>query len=94
MPDLVLTRVTSTSASERDRRRGLIAYLELEVNGLRLDGVTLRRSTAGHVYLSYPARRDAQGREHRYFDLLDADARRELESQVFAQLDLESGGAA
>ena len=57
---------------------------------LRLEGVTLRRTLDGRFALSFPARRDRQGRPHAIVRPLDKHALREVEAQVFAALGLDA----
>ena len=51
--------------------------------------LSLRRTQAGRLALSFPARRDGSGREHFYIRPIDDDARREIENAVFTALRLE-----
>ena len=75
--DVHLVRGTPT-----DAERGLLGYLELTVNGgLRLAGLTLRRTRSRRLTVSFPRHRGG-------FRPLDDDARRAIEAQVLAALDL------
>ena len=65
---------------------GLLGFVSCSVNGVALDGIAVRRSRSGEVALTFPERRDAAGRHHRYFRLLDAGARADLEAQVLTEL--------
>ncbi len=57
--------VSFAPASPADVRRGLIGFVSATIDGvLRLDGLTLRKSRAGHVSISFPCRRDRRGRKH------------------------------
>ena len=85
--ELVVTEVTYTPASEHDERAGLLGYIAIVLNeALRIDGLTLRRSNDGRLYLAYPCRTDASGRRHPLSRPLDEEARRLIEDQVFAEL--------
>ena len=87
---LVVSHVRFTAAPDATQETGLLGWLSLVLNGsLQLEGVTLRRTAHGRLALSFPARRDASGRQHAYVQPLDDRARREIERQVFMALGLE-----
>jgi len=87
---LVVSHVRLTAAPDDAQERGLLGWISLVLNDtIKLDGVTLRRTAGGRLALSFPARRDAGGRQHQYVRPLDDRARREIESQVFQALGLE-----
>jgi len=76
-----------TPGSSRDVRAGLLGWIVVEFGGLaRLDGITLRRTAAGRLTLSFPERRDRSGKRHAVVRPLDSDARQEIERQVLDQL--------
>ena len=81
-----ISRVRFAEAEDSDRRAGLLGWISLQFGALQLDGITLRRTQADRLTLSFPARRDRQGREHPYVRPLDDEARRHIESQVFRAL--------
>ena len=82
-----VTSVGFTAAPPADEKRGLLGWVTCVVNcALMLDGITFRRTLAGKYTLSFPARRDASGREHPYFRPLDDDVRRDLQHQMFQAL--------
>ena len=88
MTELVVTDVRLTTCDPKSRRRGLLGYLTFMLNGaLRFDGVALRRTAAGQLSLTFPARRDRQGNDHPYVRPVDQGVRSEIERQVFAILD-------
>ena len=89
MPErLHISNVRLCRASYADRRSGLIGWISFVLNESILhDGIALRL-THGRPYLSFPARRDNDGKDHPYVRPVDDDVRREIEGQVFAQLDL------
>ena len=90
MNNFEITSAAFTNASHSDVRAGLIGYVTCVLNDtLLLDGITLRRTQAGRLTLSYPARRDGAGRQHHVVRPLDDDARRDLERQIFAKLGVE-----
>ena len=85
-----VTSVGFTAAPAADEKRGLLGWITCVVNGvLMLDGITLRRTLAGKYTLSFPARRDASGREHPYVRPLGDDVRRDIESQMFQALGIQ-----
>ncbi len=78
-----------SSASPRDNELGLLGWVTLEVGGLLLLDVALRRTRgAGRLALSFPERRDANGRRHSLIRPVDDRARREIERQVLAMVRL------
>ena len=88
---VVISEVRLTAASVADRAAGLLGYLSLTVNdALRLDGLTLRRTLAGTVTVSYPARTDSAGERHAYVRPLDDAMRRAIDAQVLAALGLSA----
>jgi DNA-binding cell septation regulator SpoVG len=82
----VIRNVQFTPASEREAERGLLAFIKLEYGLLLLDGVTLRRTAEGGLTLSWPERRDRQGRRHTLLRPLDDKARLDIEAAVLAEL--------
>ena len=85
-----ITSVAFTCASPADRRGGLLGWVSAAVtDALLLDGITLRRTQAGRLTLSYPARRDGAGRQHHVIRPIDDKARRDIEEQVFRALGIE-----
>ena len=70
---------------------GLLGWISFTIDGdLRLDGLTLRRTVDGRIALSFPSKRDRTGRERPYIRPVGDHARRELETQVFDALGLET----
>lgn len=72
--------------SDDDVRSGLLGYLSVSYGTLVLDGLVLRRTADGRFAISFPARTDRAGRRHAYIRPTDDAARREIESQILAQL--------
>ena len=82
-----ITNLRFTAASRRQHRAGLLGWLSFNLDGtLRLDGVTLRRTMAGRLALSFPERTDSSGQQHPIIRPLDNNARRRLEQAVIAAL--------
>ncbi len=90
MNDLVISNLRFTPASLEDHAEGLLGWLRFDIgNALRLDGVTLRQTIDGRLTLSYPGRRDSQGRLHHHMRPLSRDMQRAIEQSVFDLLDKE-----
>ena len=74
-------------ATDDERERGLLGYVELEYgHALVLDGVAVRRTQNGRIALVFPSRRDRQGRRHPFMRLRGEGARQQLERQVVRAL--------
>jgi len=85
-----ITSVAFTSAAPSEVRTGLLGWVSCVVDdALLIDGITLRRTRDGRTTLSYPARRDAAGRQHFYVRPIDDEARSNLEDQIFAKLGVQ-----
>jgi DNA-binding cell septation regulator SpoVG len=88
---LIVTNLLFCPAPPEDRESGLLGWMSFTLEGsLRIEGVALRRTLAGRLTLSYPARRDGQGRQRHHVRPVNDAVRRDLERQVFALLELES----
>ena len=93
MTGLHVTDAHLTPAHHRDRDTGLLGYVEFVLSGtLAIDGVTLRRSADGALYIAFPARTDRAGDRHPYIRPLGEAVRRDVEGQVLRALRL--GGTA
>jgi hypothetical protein len=86
-PEVTVTRFAPAPPS--DQARGLLAYVTIAVNGLRIDGITLRRTARGHLTVSYPERVDAAGRRHALIWPLAPEVRAAIEERVFAAWECE-----
>ena len=85
-----ITNVQFTAADDGDVAAGLLGWVSCVVNStLRLDGVAVRRTADGRTTLSFPARRDTQGRQHFLVRPLDDGSRRDFEARIFKALGLE-----
>jgi hypothetical protein len=88
--EIRISGVRFAAAAGKERQIGLLGWVTCLVNGrLRLDGIAVRRTLEGRLALSFPARRDGEGRQHPLVRPLDDRTRREIERQVFAALGLE-----
>ena len=85
-----VSEIKFVASGPADAERGLLGFLSCVVaHGLRLDGLTLRRTSDGRFSISYPARRDAAGRQHFFVRPTDEVIRCDIENQVLEALDLE-----
>ena len=65
-----------------------MGFLEFDYGDLHVDGIALRRTTAGRPALSFPERTDRTGRRHAIVRPIDDEARQRIEHVVFAALGL------
>ncbi len=92
MNALIVTDVKVSPAQEHDRERGLLGFVEVTLNNvLVLDGLTLRLSAEGRMYLSYPSKVRG-GVRFPYVRPRGDEERRDVERQVFAALKVEDTG--
>ena len=87
------SNVRMVLASKSDVQRGLIGYVSFRLGLVEIDGATLRRTQSGVLTLSYPSRRDRNGREHPYLRPRSDEARRQIEHTVFDALGLQPGAS-
>lgn len=76
--------------TDDDQRSGLLGYLSIFYGAVVIDGITVRRTVEGRIALSFPERRDGQGRRHPVVRPIDDAARRAIEAAVFGQATLAS----
>lgn len=89
----LVSDVRFTQASPSEVREGLVGYLTFVVgNAIRVDGVTLRLTTARRPALSYPCRTDGKGRKHPIAKAIDADTKAQIEAEVFEELGIDPTG--
>ena len=87
MKGLQISDVRLKCAPELEVKTGLVGYISLVINdAIVLDGITLRRSSDGRPYLSYPGRSDRRQGRHPYVRPVCDPVRREIERQVFRAL--------
>ncbi len=88
-PAFHVDEVQFSYAGSWDQERGLLGYISFRLNrGLRIDGVTVRRTRRGKLCLSFPARRGLTGHQFFFVRPTDGVTRREIEAQVFEALEL------
>jgi len=93
--DLRVSELRFIPATSTERAAGLLGFVSFLLNeALRLDGVTVRRTLAGPVCLSWPTRTDRAGKKHALIRPITDDARRDLEAQVLGALGLDAAGTA
>ncbi|MCB9609449.1 MAG: septation protein SpoVG family protein [Polyangiaceae bacterium] len=74
-------------ASPDDVRFGLLGYVSFAVGGgLRVSGVTVRRTAEGRVSLSFPAKRDRRGEMRPLMRPVSREARAAIEAQVLSAI--------
>lgn len=70
-----------------DIDNGLLGYASCVLNGgLKIDGITVRRSAKGDLYAAFPARRDRRGGLRFLVHPINARTRREIESGILEAL--------
>ena len=82
----VVTQAEFTPAPLRLLGSGLRGWICCVINGLQVDGITLRRTAAGSLTLVCPARRDLKGTQFPYVLPVDSVAHACLDQQIFAAL--------
>jgi hypothetical protein len=81
---LAINAVRFTPATATDVATGLLGYVACVVDDrLYLDGITLRRTAAGKLALSFPAHRDRRGDDHPYMRPVNDIARQDIERVIF-----------
>ncbi len=70
----------------RQMETGLFGWVSFVWAGIRMDGVAVRRTLDGQLTLSYPLRKDWQGRKHPTCRPVSDEVRFEIEEQVFTEL--------
>jgi len=81
-----LTAIRFTPAPDADRRLGLAGWIQFQLGGLVVDGVTLRATADGGHALSFPTRRDRKGCDHPILRPLDQAARARIEAEILTAL--------
>lgn len=84
--------VRFATGSPAEERAGLLGYVSVIIGPLLLDGIALRRSSEGRLYLAFPERRSASGRRYSLVRPVTSAVRAQIEAAVFEALGL--GGAA
>jgi len=87
-----LSAVRFTAADADDRRTGLLGWATCVLGDLVLDGIAVRVTRDRRLTLSFPARRDRSGQQHAFMRPVDDQARRRIEREVLAAIDLADLG--
>lgn len=82
----MIANIVFTPTSDADAARGMLAFVRCDYGPLRIDGVVLRRTEDQRLVLSWPERRDRQGRAHPIVRPLNDGARQHLEAAVLVEL--------
>jgi len=86
---LEVADVRFQAASAADVRFGLLGYVSFDIGGgLRVSGVTVRRTADGRLCLSFPGRLDRRGNRRPFMRPVSRDSRAAIEAQVFAAIEL------
>ena len=87
MNALSLSDFRFTPANRIEMKTGLLGWIAFTIDGaLRVDGVTLRRTTEGRLALSFPAKTSSDGRKRSILWPVSNTARQAIESIVFEYL--------
>ena len=73
--------ISITPSPAADQQRGLLAYASVALGPYKIDGITVRRTRAGKLAISYPTRTAGDGTAHAYF-LPDPAAREAFEKEI------------
>lgn len=65
---------------------GLLGWVRVQIMGLEFDGIALRRSREGRIYLSFPTRQDRTGKRHYVVRPTSDEARVAFEAMVLDEL--------
>ncbi len=74
--------VRITLSSSRERREGLLAYVRVALGPFKADGITIRKTVAGRLAISYPTRFARDGSAHPYFLPTDPAPREAFEKEI------------
>jgi len=81
--------VTFTSAAVHELARGLVGWVSIQIGLLLVDGIAVRRSQNGRLYLAFPSPTDRRGRRREVVRPLDTHARRVIEAAVLNALEAQ-----
>lgn len=91
MPEYRVLDLRATAALPNDVARGLLAYVSFTVCGLRIDGITLRRTRNGALTLSFPTRKKSGGQPRQIVRPVSSEIRDSLMRRTLAELQLPNG---
>ena len=75
-------QVRISPSSSRERREGLLAYVRVALGPFKADGITIRKTVAGRLAISYPTRFARDGSAYPYFLPTDPAAREAFEKEI------------
>ena len=87
MPDIGITNIRIVPASSADQDHGLLAFASITINGLVIDGITVRRTLDDRVVLDFPKRTDRAGRQRSIVHPADDSVRAEITRAVLTAID-------
>lgn len=93
MSDPIIRIRSWVRGTDDDARGGLLGYISVFYGNLILDGLTVRRTADGRLTVSFPERRDRQGRRHPYVRPVDDAARLRIERAIFGEAKVAEGVA-
>ena len=70
----------------------MLAYASVALGPYKIDGITVRRTRAGKLAISYPKRTAGDGTAHAYFLPTDPEVRAALEGEILAAYRQREGG--
>ena len=76
--------ISITTSSSRERRGGLLAYARVALGPYKIDGITVRKTRAGRLAVTYPKRTARDGTAHPVFLPTDPEVRGALEGEIIA----------
>lgn len=84
--EVTVEAVRFTPAPEYLVRTGLLGFVTCTIGPLRIGGLALRRTSAGHITVAYPERRGRGGRRHALVRPASRATQRAIEDAVLAAL--------
>ena len=63
----------------------MVGFLSVTYGDLVIDGITVRRTAAGRLALSFPERTSRKGQRHSIVAPVNGEARQAIEAEVFRQ---------
>ena len=85
MADVPIRIRTWVRGTADDERAGLMGWLSIFYGDVVIDGIAVRRTAAGRMALGFPERVSKRGERHSIVFPINAEARREIEAEVFRQ---------
>jgi DNA-binding cell septation regulator SpoVG len=86
--------VRMVAANASDRATGVLAFVNATINGLVVDGLTVRRGLNGGLRLGFPKHRDRYDRMHAVVRPADDAVRQALTREILGALALDAAATA